>query len=187
MTLEDFINFERKWEGGLSRHTSDSASKTPCPTPYKGKTGWHTNAGITYSVWRKKFGKLNDQRFFEMSNADWFAVFDSLYYSKVKAASFNSLSIGFMVTTIAWGSGVRQAGLTLQRAINKTGGAVSVDGVIGHNTITAANAIPTKELFAELVKQRSDFFHRIAKGKNAVFLKGWMNRLNAFVKAFKPA
>ncbi len=186
MTLEDFIIFERKWEGGLSRHTSDSASKTPCPTPFKGKTGWHTNAGITYAVWRKKFGKLNDLRFFEMSNADWFIVFDSLYYSKVKAASFNSLSIGFMVTTIAWGSGVRQAGLTLQRAINQKGGAVSIDGVIGPKTIAAANAIPPKELFDELVKQRAAFFHRIAKGKNAVFLKGWMNRLNAFVKQFKP-
>ena len=113
MTLNDFIIFERKWEGGLSRHTFDSASKTPCPTPFKGKSGWHTNAGITYSVWRKKFGKTNDQRFFAMSNEDWFAVFDSLYYSKVKAGSFNSLSIGFMVTTIAWGSGARQAGLTL--------------------------------------------------------------------------
>lgn len=187
MTLNDFIDFERKWEGGLSRHTSDSASKTPCPTPFKGKTGWHTNAGITYSVWRKKFGKTNDQRFFDMSNEDWFAVFDSLYYSKVKASSFNSLSIGFMVTTIAWGSGARQAGLTLQRAINKKGGNVVVDGAIGPKTIAAANAIPPKELFDELVKQRADFFHRIAKGKNAVFLKGWMNRLNAFVKGFRPS
>ncbi|WP_300352629.1 putative peptidoglycan-binding domain-containing protein [Fluviicola sp.] len=186
MTLNNFIDFERKWEGGLSRHTSDSASKNPCPTPFKGKSGWHTNAGITYSVWCKKFGKTNDQRFFEMSNEDWFAVFDSLYYSKVKAGSFNSLSIGFMVTTIAWGSGARQAGLTLQRAINKKGGNVSVDGAIGPKTLAAANAIPPQELFDELVKQRADFFQRIAKGKNAVFLKGWMNRLNAFVKEFKP-
>jgi lysozyme family protein len=121
-----------------------------------------------------------------MSNDDWFAVFDSLYYSKVKAGSFNSLSIGFMVTTIAWGSGARQAGLTLQRAINKKGGNVSVDGAIGPKTVAAANAIPPRELFDELVKQRADFFQRIAKGKNAVFLKGWMNRLNAFVKGFRP-
>lgn len=186
MTLSDFIIFERKWEGSLSRHTSDSASKTPCPTPFKGKSGWHTNAGITYSVWSKKFGKLNDQRFFEMSNEDWFTVFDSLYYSKVKAGSFTSLSIGFMVTTIAWGSGARQAGLTLQYAINKTGGNVVVDGAIGNKSIAASNAIPPKELFDELVKQRADFFQHIAKGKNAVFLKGWMNRMNAFEKRFRP-
>lgn len=186
MTLNKFIDFERKWEGGLSRHTSDSASKTPCPTPYKGKTGWHTNAGITYSVWRRKFGRTKDQRFFEMSNEDWFTIFDSLYYSRVKATSFHSASIGFMVTTVAWGSGVRQAGLTLQRAINKKGGNVVVDGIIGPKTIAAANAIAPRDLFDELVKQRSDFFHRIAKGKNAVFLKGWLNRLNAFVKGFRP-
>jgi lysozyme family protein len=186
MTLNDFILFERKWEGGLSRHTSDSASKTPCPTPFKGKTGWHTNAGITYSVWRKKFGKTNDHRFFEMSNEDWFTIFDSLYYSKVKAGEFKSLSIGFMVVTIAWGSGARQAGLTLQRAINNLGEQVSVDGAIGTKTIAAANALPPQALFDELVKQRAAFFQRIAKGKNAVFLKGWMNRLKAFTKAFRP-
>ncbi len=186
MTLNDFIAFERKWEGGLSRNTSDSASKTPCPTPFNGKTGWHTNAGITYSVWRKKFGKTNDQRFFSMSNDDWFAVFDSLYYSKVRAKEFHSLSIGLMVTTIAWGSGARQAGLTLQRAINQLGGHVVVDGAIGINTINAANALDPRALFDELVKQRAAFFHRIGKGKNAVFLKGWMNRLNAFTKGFRP-
>lgn len=187
MTLNDFINFEKKWEGGLSRNASDSASKTPCPTPFNEKTGWHTNAGITYSVWRKKFGKTNDQRFFAMTNDDWFTVFDSLYYSKVRAGEFHSLSVGFMITTIAWGSGARQAGLTLQRAINQKGGHVSVDGTIGDRTIEAANAIPARELFDELVKQRAAFFQRIGKGKNAVFLKGWMNRLNAFNKAFRPS
>ncbi|WP_341908044.1 hypothetical protein [Fluviicola taffensis] len=40
-----------------------------------------------------------------MSNEDWFPVFDSLYYSKVKAGSFISLSIGLMVTPLP---GVRE-------------------------------------------------------------------------------
>ena len=70
-TINDYVAFTKKWEGGLSRDVSDSASKNPCPTPFNGKSGWHTNVGITYAVWRSEFGKDNDVRFFEMNNKDY--------------------------------------------------------------------------------------------------------------------
>ena len=54
--IEKYVKFTKKWEGGLSRDKNDSASSYPCPTPYKGKTGYHTNAGITYKTWVSFFG-----------------------------------------------------------------------------------------------------------------------------------
>lgn len=39
-----------KWEGGLSNHKNDSASKNPCPVTYNGVSGYHTNRGITWNT-----------------------------------------------------------------------------------------------------------------------------------------
>jgi hypothetical protein len=36
-----------------------------------------------------------------------------------------------------------------------------------------------KELFELIWKEREAHFNRIAKGKNSIFLKGWMKRLNS--------
>jgi hypothetical protein len=37
-----------------------------------------------------------------------------------------------------------------------------------------------KELFEKLWNRRKKHFEAIGKGKNAKFLKGWLNRLNDF-------
>ncbi len=173
------------WEGGLSRHTSDSASKNTCPTPYKGKTGWHTNEGITYSVWKKKMGTNMDQEFFEMSDENWLKFYMD-YYNSVKGGLVKSDSIAFFLTQIAWGSGKKQAGLTVQRALNALGIIVSVDGIIGNNTIEAINNSNERELFDMMITYRVEFFKKISTGKNSVFLKGWLRRLEEFRLLFRP-
>jgi len=86
--LEKYVAFTKKWEGGLSRDTSDSASSYPCPTKHDGKSGWHTNAGITYAAWVQYFGKDNDERFFLMAPEDWFKVFKKGYWDGVKGDLF---------------------------------------------------------------------------------------------------
>lgn len=185
MTLNDYIRICKKWEGGLSRDKDDSASKFPCPTPFKGQTGYHTNKGITYQSWVSVFGRNNDDRFFAMSDEDWFTIFDKNYFSQVKGKSFKTLNIAAMVTAIAWGSGVSQGGKHLQRALNMLGANLKVDSIIGEKTLTAANNANQKQLFDTLLKVREDFFRAIAVGKNAKFLKGWLNRLNDYRKEFE--
>ena len=189
MNLKTYIEFTKRWEGGLSRDTSDSASKNPCPTPYNGKSGWHTNVGITYAVWRSVFGKDNDERFFKMSNEDWFKVFKSLYWDSVKGDEYKCFSIAVIVTGIAWGSGANRAGLTLQQALNNLGKKVSIDGKIGAKTIEAANSCDDTQLFDEIMRLRIAFFKSIgAVGKpNNKFLKGWLNRANDYIKTFRPS
>lgn len=188
MNLETYIKFTKKWEGGLSRDTSDSASKYPCPKAYKGISGYHTNMGITYRVWESVFGKNNDARFFEMSNEDWFKVFKTLYWDSVKGDNYECFSIAVMVTGMAWGSGAHRASITLQQAINNCGGNVAVDGKIGMKTVAAANAINDLKLFNELIRLRKQFFLAISEpgSKNAKFRKGWLNRLVDYEKTFRP-
>lgn len=176
----------KKWEGGLSRNPNDSASVNPCPTPYNGKTGWHTNEGVTYAVWRKHMGKNRDQEFFEMSDENWLKFY-MIYYKGVKGDSFKSDAIALFLTQIGWGSGTgKRPGETIQRALNSLGFNLKVDGKIGPATIAAANEANERELFDAMITFRVKFFQSIAKGKNAVFLKGWLNRLEDFRKTFRP-
>ena len=187
MTLiEKYVKFTKKWEGGLSRDKNDSASSYPCPTPYNGKSGYHTNAGITYKAWVSFFGTDNDHRFYTMNASDWFSIFKKGYWDGVHGDSFTSQNIAVFVTGMAWGSGVKQASKSLQVAINHCGLLCSIDGVIGNKTINAANAINPTQLFDELTAERERFFYAIGVGKNAKFLNGWLNRLSDYQKTFRP-
>jgi len=187
MTLiEKYIKFTKKWEGGLSRDKNDSASSYPCPTPFNGKTGYHTNVGITYKAWVSFFGTDNDARFFAMNSEDWFKIFKKGYWDGVRGDAYNSQNIAIFVTGMAWGSGVRQASKSLQVAINHCGKQCDVDGIIGVKTILLANSIEPKKLFDALTNERERFFYAIGVGKNAKFLTGWLNRLNDYRFTFRP-
>jgi lysozyme family protein len=187
MTLiEKYVAFTKKWEGGLSKDKADSASSYPCPTPYKGKTGYHTNAGITYKAWVSFFGTDNDARFYLMNAEDWFKIFKKGYWDAVRGDAYNSQNIAIFVTGMAWGSGARQAVKSLQVAINHCGLQCDVDGLIGPKTILLANSIEPRKLFDALTKERERFFYAIGVGKNAKFLTGWLNRLNDYRFTFRP-
>ena len=189
MTLiEKYVAFTKKWEGGLSRDKNDSASSYPCPTAYKGKTGYHTNVGITYKAWSSFFGVENDARFYLMNAADWFTIFKKGYWDGVRGDAYNSQNIAIFVTGMAWGSGVKQAGMTLQRAILNCGNFVQKDGIIGKNTISSANSLDPRKLFDALIVERERFFKAIGRpgSKNSKFLKGWLNRLADYNKTFRP-
>lgn len=174
--------FIKKWEGGLSRNVNDSASKYPCPTPHNGVIGYHTNKGVTYKTWTYFFGKDNDESFFKMSNQDWFLIFSKGYYDPMKKITDDELIL-CILSSWAWGSGVHGATRLLQKSIGTT-----QDGIWG---------VKSKNKFDEYVQKmgvnnfakylcdcREGYFVKIAVGKNAVFLKGWLNRLGDFKKTF---
>ena len=184
--IEKYVKFTKKWEGGLSIDKNDSASSYPCPTAYKGKTGYHTNAGITYKTWVSFFGTDNDARFYLMNAADWFKIFKTGDWDGVRGDAYNSQNIAVFVTGMAWGSGVRQAVKSLQVSINHCGKHCDVDGLIGVKTIGLANSIEPKVLFDALTAERERFFYAIGVGKNAKFLTGWLNRLNDYRHTFRP-
>lgn len=186
--IKKYIEFIKRWEGGLSRDTSDSAASYPCPVAYNGKNGYHTNVGITWKVFSSFYGPASANRFFKMDAEDWFNVFKTLYWNTVRADEFNHISIGIFVTGMAWGSGKKQAIKSLQQAIINCGVSVVKDGILGNKTMTAANSIDPQKLFDALTNERERFFKAIAKpgSKNAKFLKGWLRRLEDYRSTFRP-
>lgn len=76
-------------------------------------------------------------------------------------------------------SGVRQANMILQKALN-----TKADGVIGPITLAAVQAADQKELCKKLLDGRRDFVKQIVFMKPAQgrFLKGWLARIDSLEK-----
>ena len=193
------VRFITQWEGGLSRHKSDSASSFPCPTAFGGKKGWHTNRGITYATWVSYFGSTNDDRFLQMSDEDWQFIFNNGYWNRVRGNDIPYVSIAYVLAAWGWGSGTVTAVKQLQKLLNKRGCKITIDGRIGPQTIAAVKSQNESELFAACIAWRESFFRYISDEKNGKTakqrqqfkdnkdnLKGWLNRLQAFKEAFEP-
>lgn len=163
------VPFFYKWEGGYVNDPSDA--------------GGETNKGVTYKTWVSFFGDNCHDRFMEMSNDDWGVIFKKGYWDKVKGDDIQLQSIAECLVSWAWGSGSRTAIKEIQRELG-----VSVDGVIGKNTLKAINESNELELFERCIKRRESFFRKItvSRPENSRFLKGWLNRLADFNKKFKP-
>lgn len=177
--LNKYIEFVKKWEGGLGKGTNDSSSKYPCPTPYKGVNGYHTNKGITYRAWVNVFGKDNDSRFFAMSDDDWWKVFHDSFWSKMQLDEIENFKVAALTCDIGWMSGTARGIITLQRGLK-----IQSDGIIGKQTLSAVNKANSIELLEAMYKERERFLREIGVGKNSIYLKGWLNRLENFKKVF---
>lgn len=183
MRSDKLAQFFRKWEGGLSNDPNDSASKKPCPIIVNGKSGYHTNAGITYETWVGVFGENQNNRFIAMSDEDWNYIFKLKYWDRVQADRIKSDAIAATLVSWAWGSGANRAVRMMQDVVG-----AKVDGIIGSQTLSLINKSDESELFDKCIKKRKDFFEYISRKnpKNLKFLKGWLNRLKEFEQTFKP-
>ena len=75
-------------------------------------------------------------------------------------------------------SGANRGVKHLQKAVNASGGSVSVDGAIGDGTIAAAQQIDPGSLCQAMLNDRAVFYQVLVQ-KNpsqSKFLKGWMSR-----------
>lgn len=103
----DAVKTKQTIEGGLSNALTDSASKNPknwCPIKHNPKAPpYHTNRGITYSVWVSVYGKNQNERFLKMSDTDWLGIFKSFFksYARYEKISYGSY---LLLGMFNWGS-----------------------------------------------------------------------------------
>lgn len=171
----------------MGRDPNDAAAAYPCPTPYKGHNDWNTVEGVTYKTWVGVFGHNDDLRWFAMSSADWFTIFRSRFFDKIHGSEFASLNVAAVITDIAFMSGLENAIKNLQRAANDVKGSevLAEDGAIGPKTLAVVNSIDPVTLIRAIVNRRKVFLEAISKqGKNAGFLKGWLNRTDKYLTEF---
>jgi lysozyme family protein len=174
------LDYILKWEGGLSKHERDSASKHPVPDG----SGYHTNKGITWRVFKSIYGSSQESinRFYRMTHDDFRGVY-KIYWNAVKADLISSQILAEYVTDFAWGSGVAGSTRQIQRWLNSEGFNIVVDGKFGNQTVNAINKLiqdKGERLVFESLNAHRRAFLRTLRDFN-VFGKGWLNRLDDFV------
>ena len=135
-----------------------------------------TMKGVTLATYRKYFGNnKNCKDLKNIKDSEWEYIFKNGFWDRWKADEINNQSIAELLVDWCWASGVWGIKLP-QRVLG-----VKDDGIVGNKTISAINNYPNqKELFQKLWNRRKKHFEDIAKGNKTKFLKGWLNRLNAF-------
>jgi lysozyme family protein len=164
-----------KWEGGLVNDPIDR--------------GGLTNKGITFETYtalaQRVLGIAPTQANFRAMTKEQASLFVKYFFDIATGGNtVRSEQIAFILTNWHWGSG--KGGLiSFQKMLNqKFGAGLKEDGVIGPKTVAVINSINSSKLYNEAIKWRADFFRAIAKNDPSQnrFLKGWLNRLNDFVK-----
>lgn len=152
MTFDEAFEKLLGHEGGFVDHPSDP--------------GGATMYGVTERVARAQ-GYQGDMRNLPLDTAK--AIARAEYWTPVRADDLPD-AVRFDVFDAAYNSGVKQAAKWLQRAAG-----VTDDGVIGPQTIAAANGVAGYRLLARFNGHRLQFYTDL--GTWPQFGKGWSRRV----------
>ena len=160
--FERYAPILKRLEGGFVNNPADK--------------GGATNMGVTLATYRAIFGK--NKTIYDLKNitdAEWSQIM-KVYWNAVKGDQINNQSIANLVAD--WNV---NSGTTGRKAIQKALG-LYADGIFGQKTLAALNAEPQKCVFCKIKAAREQFYTSIVQKtpSQAVFLKGWLNRLNQF-------
>ena len=185
-TKQDFIDFVRQWEGGISRAKTDTASSDVAP----GTNGIHTNKGIRWTTYYNK-GKGHGYKptvadFLKMSDERWLQIFNSCYWNPMQGDKLmlKDPALAFYVVQFAWGSGLGGAEKQLSKFQRQQMGVVDADITkteLAQNFLLDPTPFPI--LFQKLIDFKKQYYIKLNQPAN---LNGWNNRLNDFNEKFKP-
>lgn len=182
--------FIKKWEGGLSRDPADNASSYPAPWVYNGKTGWHTNKGITYKTFKANAARLGYEasadNFFKMPDSIFISILKNVYAAGFPLSEIDDLPrIQAVIITWAWGSGLFGAEKYLadfQREEMGIKDSNITKAEIVKNFSKEITPLNEKEWFNKLTARRLADFKKMSDWPK--YGAGWTNRLNDFKKTF---
>jgi lysozyme family protein len=154
----------QKWEGGYSNNKNDN--------------GGCTMKGVTISTYRKYFGEsktCSDLK--KITDEEWLFIFHKGYWNPCMGDDIKDQSVANILVDWAWMSGVKTAVKKIQTLLG-----ITVDGIVGKQTINAINLANGYHLFNDIYNERKKFYYNLVEKnpKQEIFLKGWLNRLNDF-------
>jgi lysozyme family protein len=172
------IPYIQKAEGGLSRATTDTASRNPSPYTYKGQKGWHTNRGITWETFvgmaPKSGYSVTEDNFIRMPDSVWLSIYRKGYWEPMYGDKYDSQAIANAVVDFAWASGIGGATKALKKYLKTKGvdasGASSVAD--GFNSLVKRQG--ETKVFNDLIEERKRFFKSLNQKANE---KGWLGRM----------
>jgi lysozyme family protein len=164
--FEAAMPFVLRWEGGFVDHPADPRGAT--------------NKGVTqavYDAWRRRQG-LPRRSVRRIEAAEVHALYEAGYWQPAKCPLlWQPLDLVQFDTAVNMGTG--RAARFLQQAVGAT-----VDGDIGPATERRVAECDRGQAMVNYCNARESFYRGIVarKPSQQVFLKGWLNRLNALRK-----
>jgi lysozyme family protein len=161
--LDNALQFVLRWEGGFVDHPMDP--------------GGRTNKGVTqkvYDAWRERQGQpAQDVK--QIADSEVHAIYAGDYWTPAHCDLIGD-PLDVVQFDTAVNMGVGRAVRFLQASVG-----CAVDGDFGPGTERAVAGCDVGSTVAAYCQKREDFYRAIvAKTPDrAVFLKGWLNRLNA--------
>jgi lysozyme family protein len=163
MSFENSLPFVLRWEGGFVDHPADP--------------GGATNRGVTqkvYDAWRTSNGQA-PRSVRELQDSEMSAIYEQNYWRAARCGEVqDKLDLAMFDTAVNMGVG---------RAVRFLQGAVGcqVDGGFGSGTLSAVQCCDPSQALQKFCNARQGFYERLvlAKPEMNVFLRGWLNRLNA--------
>jgi lysozyme family protein len=162
--IEKYGIFCRSYEGGWSNHPNDSGGATMKGVTYATFCKYRASKGLPKPT-------LNDLR--NITAKEWNAVLRWHTWDRIQCDAYKSQWVAYLLADCVWMSGPNY----IKRVQRLYG--LKDDGVVGPKTLAKLNGMDQQALFSALWKQRKSFLQGIATGKNSVFLRGWLRRLNA--------
>lgn len=165
------IDFLLKWEGGYVDHPNDK--------------GGPTNRGITIPVLKvaQAQGIVKHSNIKDLTKEEAMAIYKVNYWNR---HGWNELAwpVCAAMLDISVNHGARGWALIVQRACNKLGAGLVVDGKYGAKSKAALWSLSRREpkgLALAICDMKQDYYNRIVTGdaSQKVFLKGWTNRVVA--------
>jgi len=161
--FESALAFVLRWEGGFVDHPQDP--------------GGRTNRGVTqrvYAAWRARHG-LPPQDVRQVADAEVRAIYESDYW-RPPCCDRLPERLDLVQFDTAVNMGVGRAVRLLQGAVG-----CGVDGKFGTGTASAVAGCDPRSALSAYCDAREAYYRRLvaAKPDLRVFLKGWLNRLNA--------
>jgi lysozyme family protein len=162
----DALPFILRWEGGFVDHPADP--------------GGRTNKGVTqrvYDGWRRRQG-LSQRDVKLIEDVEVHAIYETGYWIPPRCDLLQR-QLGLVQFDTAVNMGVGRAVRFLQQSVG-----CGADGDFGPATESAVAACDPGDTVVQYCNTREAFYRRIVENKpsQAVFLKGWMNRLNSLRK-----
>ncbi len=145
-----------------------------------------TNKGITWKTFRRCAKKLLGvpatlANLKALTDEQAGVIYKELYWNKVHGDEIEFQDLANIVCDFYVNAGANASRL-LQRTINSLGGDVAVDGGIGDETLVALAELDELQVYRQYKYGRIEYYQTLVEKnpKLGKFLKGWMNRVNAF-------
>lgn len=108
-------------------------------------------------------------------------LYRSGFWDKYKYDTIKDFTVAARVFDMTVNMGAKQTGKIVQRALNKLGNKLVVDGAVGPNTFKAINAADPEELMAEIRVEHAQFYLDLIAANPAMakYKNGWLKRAAA--------